>query len=630
MPPSPHGLLCSAALTVAVLSGVAPAAATESSDVTSSSPAPAPAAHHVWADAPPTVPPTASGRPSALPEAALRAAAGDVLALRSLPGSQRTIYLDFDGGVVSGTTWNDQGVPSTGTPGWDLSGDGIAVLSTTEKNAIAEIWARVAEDFAPFDVDVTTADPGADAITRSGPLDQVYGTRVMITRDAVARSAIDMCLSTCGGVAANDTFDLPVDHAKYQPAWVFPQALSNDPKYVAEAVSHEVGHTFGLSHDDRAGDADDGYYSGHAGWAPIMGSAYAQPVTQWSRGSYAGATNKEDDLAMIAAAGAPLRADEGLTLPVPGQVSFISGPADVDVYQLRGCAGAVSVDAAVADVGPDLDVELRLLRLDESLLSVADPLSQVTGRTATGLGAMLLHTLPTEPSDYLLLVDGSGRDGTTPTTGYDDYGSVGAYRLRVAGCGIAAGSPGAPGVPSVTFSGTTATVSWTAPSATGSSPVSGYDVLVDGVKRATVTGLRTSVTGLVKGRTYQFQVAARNTAGAGVLATRTAVVPASVPGAPRIVKATSGAPGGAVTASVTWAPPLDLGGSALTQYRLTVYRLDSRGRVLDVITTAPVAASMTSAELRMPRAGLYQFAGAARNRVGWGPISAKSVKVTAR
>ncbi len=50
-------------------------------------------------------------------------------------------------------------------------------------------------------------------------------------------------------------FDLTSDHARYQPAWVFPQALGpDDAKFVAEAVSHEVGHAFGLDHDDRSGD----------------------------------------------------------------------------------------------------------------------------------------------------------------------------------------------------------------------------------------------------------------------------------------------------------------------------------------------------------------------------------------
>jgi serralysin len=45
-------------------------------------------------------------------------------------------------------------------------------------------------------------------------------------------------------------------------------------KYTAEAISHEVGHTLGLSHDGRITPSE-GYYAGHGsgdtGWAPIMG-----------------------------------------------------------------------------------------------------------------------------------------------------------------------------------------------------------------------------------------------------------------------------------------------------------------------------------------------------------------------
>jgi hypothetical protein len=42
------------------------------------------------------------------------------------------------------------------------------------------IWQRVAEDYAPFDVDVTTQVPAPDALTRTDSLDNVYGTTVRI------------------------------------------------------------------------------------------------------------------------------------------------------------------------------------------------------------------------------------------------------------------------------------------------------------------------------------------------------------------------------------------------------------------------------------------------------------------
>ena len=41
-----------------------------------------------------------------------------------------------------------------------------------------------------------------------------------------------------------------------------------------------------------------------------MGVGYSKPIAQWSRGQYAGADNTDDDLAKIAARGAPLPADD--------------------------------------------------------------------------------------------------------------------------------------------------------------------------------------------------------------------------------------------------------------------------------------------------------------------------------
>ena len=86
------------------------------------------------------------------------------------------------------------------------------------------------------------------------------------------------------------------------PAYVFPANLGNgNPKYVAEAISHEVGHNLGLAHDGQidANGATVSYYGGHGSWAPIMGMGYYKPITQWSKGEYVNATQKQDDIAII-------------------------------------------------------------------------------------------------------------------------------------------------------------------------------------------------------------------------------------------------------------------------------------------------------------------------------------------
>ena len=61
--------------------------------------------------------------------------------------TEQVVYLDFDGhttGNVQGTSWDN-----LTSAVWDLSGNG-ASFTTTEQQVIQRIWARVAEDFAPF------------------------------------------------------------------------------------------------------------------------------------------------------------------------------------------------------------------------------------------------------------------------------------------------------------------------------------------------------------------------------------------------------------------------------------------------------------------------------------------------
>jgi PKD repeat protein len=358
-------------------------------------------------------------------------------ALHSRAGAKRTIYLNFKGAMLSGTAWNSSGSTLTALP-YDTDGVPYS-FSTAELQRIQYIWQRVAEDFAPFDVDVTTEAPSADVLTRNGGTDQVFGTTVLVT----SRSGVYSC--SCGGVAYLSIFDDTSDY--YKPALVFYDALGGgNEKYVAEAISHEAGHNMGLAHDGHSGG---GYYEGHGsgatGWAPIMGVGYYQALVQWSKGEYATANNVQDDYTLMAGNGLLLRLDDhGDTLATAsalpgttlnGLTSFsasgvIERPADIDTFSFTSAPGSLTLSVAPAVRSPNVDLVIELRNSSGIVLASANP--------ADALPASLSYTVPAAAT-YYLSVQGTGK-GDPLSTGYTRYGSVGQYAIS----GSAPASTGQP------------------------------------------------------------------------------------------------------------------------------------------------------------------------------------------
>ncbi|KQY56726.1 MULTISPECIES: zinc-dependent metalloprotease family protein [unclassified Nocardioides] len=355
--------------------------------------------------------------------------------LHSRPGSRRTIYLDFNGEQVCDSEWSDGLRPRC----YDAAGfdtDGRSGFSAGELRAIQSTWRRTAEDYAPFQVDVTTELPDAGALTRSGSADATYGVHAVITRSTTVRNQV--CGGPgCAGVAFVGVFPYAAAN-NARVFWVFPREVDNRPQQMGLVVAHEAGHTLGLSHDGKNGDA---YYSGHGIWAPIMGSSM-RPLTQWSRGEYTGATERENDLSVMRAYGAPYRADDhayrlsratvlraGVARP-----GVIGKRNDTDVFRLRTtCRARLSVQVANAPYSPNLDVSLTLLNRSGRVLARRNPLSAASG-SPTGLDATYLATRAA--GTYYVRVDGVGaRDPRS--TGYSDYGSLGNYRVKFRSrCGV--------------------------------------------------------------------------------------------------------------------------------------------------------------------------------------------------
>ena len=364
---------------------------------------------------------------SDLAEATAGTLPADVFDLHSLPGAERTIVLDFNGHDARGTAWGDTAAQIT--TAYDTDGS-PGTFSVAEQTEIHSIWQRVAEDYAPLAVNVTTKDPGhvfgspgAAIIRRDSTSDAGYGTRVVVTPSKPYNCS-------CGGVAYVGVFDeVGSIHDHYQPAWVFTAGVGNGAKNIAEAASHEAGHNLGLSHD---GTKRSGYYSGHYDWAPIMGVGYNKPITQWSRGEYSGANNKEDDFVVMGANGAPAAADDSAgPTALTGTVSGVIGSrTDVDVFSFTpSVTGVATISADPAVTSPNLDIRLRLLSAAGTVLATADPASSASSGsdTSIGLDADLVANVLADTS-YLVEVDGVGY-GDPGTTGYSDYGSVGRFTL---------------------------------------------------------------------------------------------------------------------------------------------------------------------------------------------------------
>jgi PKD repeat protein len=339
--------------------------------------------------------------------------------LHSRPGSNRVIYLDFNGHVTSNTQWNTNytgGQPINSAP-FSIDAD-PTTFNTQEQDAIQYIWQRVAEDYAPFDVDVTTEDPGDAAIFRTTSTDLIYGTRAVISPTNFTGNSI-------GGIAYVGVFN--GTGTNYKPAFVMTSGLGNNEKNIAEATSHEVGHNLGLNHDGKrnADGTTTGYYSGHGDWAPIMGVGYYKAVSQWSKGEYPGANQLQDDLAVIQTYGLPVISDDhgntntAATVLSGGNITssgIIMTRSDVDVFQFSTGDGNVVINLNPASYGANLDIQAKIANAQGNIVATINPL---------GLPASINQFL--SAGVYYLTVDGVGAGDLT--TGYSDYASIGQYSI---------------------------------------------------------------------------------------------------------------------------------------------------------------------------------------------------------
>jgi uncharacterized protein YdeI (BOF family) len=333
--------------------------------------------------------------------------------LSSNPNAKAKIYLDFNGNTTTGSLWNSWIAPGKNiiTPAYSIDAD-TTTFNDAELTAIGQIWQRVAEDYAPFNIDVTTVDPNN------------YNAKTAV-RVAIGGSSSDWYGSGAGGVGFVGSWTWGSD----TPAFVFENNLGNgNIKNTAEAVSHEVGHTLGLKHQstyDATGKKTQEYNtgggSGETSWAPIMGVGYNKSLTTWHNGTNSNSsTSLQDDMAIIASSGNGFgyRQDDrgnsisNATILTGGSQLSASGiittTADVDVFRFSTGTGNVSFDIKGASLGQNLDVVAKLLDNSGNALLTSDPSDKINANISTFLNA----------GTYYIQVGSNGQ-----------YGRVGQYTV---------------------------------------------------------------------------------------------------------------------------------------------------------------------------------------------------------
>jgi len=342
--------------------------------------------------------------------------------LSSRPESEPVLFLDFDGATVNDPYWSPKTI--------------VAASSGLSADAITQIWRRVAEDYRPFNINVTT-DPALYAAAR--PIQRM---RCIITTTSAWYGAV-------GGVAGvfawrESGVDVLADDT---PCWAFSDQ-NTFPEDIALAVSHEAGHTLGLEHDglkNATGVTTAEYFDGHgsdvASWGPIMGAPYGQSIIQWSKGDYQvgseQANNTEDDVSIIAdianhtgfatenrsstlaEAGRLATSPDGLTVNFRGLIEAGGGESWLLV---AAGAGALSLqltaDTANEPNAVNFDGALLLTKLDGSIVASVDTNGTRFPQLYTTVAAGV----------YVLRVRSVG-EGSPTAGGYTSFGSIGRFNV---------------------------------------------------------------------------------------------------------------------------------------------------------------------------------------------------------
>ena len=357
-------------------------------------------------------------------------AIGGVPLLSSNPGAAVKIYLDFDGEAAS--TWNTLSVPRT--PAYDTDGDPTTFNNAgdsnlhTELENIRRIWSSVAEKFSPFNVDVTTVNPGSFADKQA--------LHVVIGGDGE-------WVGTYGGWGGASTTGAFYT-ASSNTIYAFSQDFGGVVKWVADSIAMQCGRAFGLQNQsiwNDQGIKTSQFNSGNSLLAPLMGDPSGSARGNWWYGTsslsdYDFATSKstprmQDDLSILAGSnnGFGFRADDhgnatsaATTLAGSGGTFTGSGVietvGDSDYFSFTTTGGTVTLTGNVAAYGAMLNLKLSVFNTAGQLVGSAD-------------SAALSETLNLNLSAGTYYIAIAGHGWVSAGQGQGSGADIGQYSLEV-------------------------------------------------------------------------------------------------------------------------------------------------------------------------------------------------------
>ncbi|MEO2013364.1 MAG: hypothetical protein ABGZ53_03235, partial [Fuerstiella sp.] len=351
----------------------------------------------------------------------------------SLPGAPVTIYLDFDGHIEADQDWTSARLDGSNadidTPVFGLNGD--VAFDQAETDLIEEIYERVAEDFRPFEINVTTVEPGS---FRNG-----QELLISVGGNGSWSSSNFPTVAPPPNRAIAGSFN---DGSLPQTAFVFPTEYGTPAgqlgKNLAAGISETVAVAMGLEVHENP---DDTRLVGNADVGPILGDGTASLRDIWFNANGA-STAVQDDLAAIVASATTVnfRADDhGGQATDSSATPFVVGPGDeiltgvigqnndVDTFVFTTAAATADISVTGLDLtgrfgtnspanpGANLAPTISLLDVNGTELATAGDISSIT--------ATLSSTIP--QGVYFLQVSNRG-----------EYGNLGSYTITVSGLDV--------------------------------------------------------------------------------------------------------------------------------------------------------------------------------------------------